>query len=464
MRPFRIHDRIVVPFVLMAVVVTVAAALVSLSLISNTLETRVESQLARGSAFVSRSQFALNPTILRLVKELVDADVVTYGPGGIPLATTVDASASPGLVRAIIANQPSPLTAPSENAYQLRSMTIEGVPHLVAYRRVPEQPGTVIAFVAETSQLARALRQARVRVLAAAGLSLGLFFLASHFVARRVSGPIERLLAMTNASAAGIPAARDPETGDDEVSRLAHAFNDMVDRLRTSQDALVRSEKLAVAGLLAARVAHDVRNPLSSIKMQTQLLRSRLKQDSENQALLGAVLHDVDQVESVVRGLLELARPGALKLETTRLNEVIDELLRHLDAQMAHRQIVVESRIDPDLPPVLLDVERFRQALLNLIVNAADAMTDGGRLRVSGVLAADGGSVVVDVCDNGKGIAPEVAGHLFDPFMSTKRDGIGLGLVNTKAIVEHHGGTIELSPLDDGGTRARITLPVPPPA
>jgi signal transduction histidine kinase len=460
---FRIRDRIVVPFVLIAVVATVAAALVSLSLISNTLEARAESQIARGSAFVSRSQFALSPSVLRLVREIVDADVVTFGPGAAaPVVTTVDATLKPGLVSAVIANEPRELAGAAADAYQLRRMTVDGAPHLVAYRRVAEQPGTVMAFVTETSDVALALRQARLRVLVVAGISLCLFFIVSEIVARRVSGPIERLLAATEASAGSGGSAREPAAGEDEVARLAQVFNDMDDRLRTSQDALVRSEKLAVTGLLAARVAHDVRNPLSSIKMQTQLLRSRLKHDAENQALLRAVLHDVDQVESVVRGLLELARPGELKLQKTVLSEVIDDLLRHVSAQMAHRHIAVEAKIEPGLPTVLLDAERFRQALLNLIANAADAMTDGGTLSVVAVRHQGGSAVVLDVCDDGTGIDPAVADHLFDPFMSTKRDGIGLGLVNTKAIVESHGGSIELSPRDGGGTRARITLPVPP--
>lgn len=462
MGTFRIRDRIVVPFVLIAVVATVAAALVSLSLISNTLEARVESQITRGSAFVSRSQFALSPSVLGLVKEIVDADVVTFGPGNAPVVTTVDATLNPGLVSAVIANEPPQLAGIPADGYELRAMTVDGAPHLVAYRRIAERPGTVMAFVAETSAVALALREARLRVLVVAGISLCLFFLVSEIVARRVSGPIERLLAATQASAGGVSPAYEPAAGEDEVARLARVFNDMVDRLRASQDALVRSEKLAVTGLLAARVAHDVRNPLSSIKMQTQLLRSRLRHDAENQALLRAVLHDIDQVESVVRGLLELARPGELKLRQTSLGEVIDDLLRHVSAQMAHRNIAVEAKLEPGLPAVLLDVERFRQALVNLIANAADAMTDGGTLRVVAVRSDDRSAVVLDVCDDGTGIDPAVADHLFDPFMSTKRDGIGLGLVNTKAIVESHGGSIELSPRAGGGTRARITLPVPP--
>src|SRR5207244_3905521 len=103
---------------------------------------------------------------------------------------------------------------------------------------------------------------------------------------------------------------RRARAGDDDIGRLAGAFNDMLDRLATSREALVRSEKLAVAGLLAARVAHDIRSPLSSIKMQTQLIAAQLPENADQLALADAVLEDIDQVEAIIRDLLELARPG----------------------------------------------------------------------------------------------------------------------------------------------------------
>ena len=234
----------------------------------------------------------------------------------------------------------------------------------------------------------------------------------------------------------------------------------MLDRVQRSREALVRSEKLALAGLLAARVAHDIRNPLSSIKMQTQLLQSKLRGHVEDEALLDAVRHDIDQVESVIRGLIELARPGELTLRPTGLNDSVRAVLQHLSPQLTYRKIVVDARLDSDLPPIALDAGRFTQALTNVLVNAAEAMPTGGTLAVSTSTAPDGSTVLVDVCDDGTGIDPAVADRLFDPFVSTKRDGVGLGLVNTKAIVESHGGRITLAARDQKGTRARISLPI----
>ena len=231
----------------------------------------------------------------------------------------------------------------------------------------------------------------------------------------------------------------------------------MLDRLEQSRAALVRSEKLALAGLFAARVAHDIRNPLSSIKMQTQLLRSKLAAGSDDHDSLTAVLRDIGQVESVVRDLMELANPGALSLQPGDLNAVVRDALGQLAAQFAYRKIRVSLRLAEALPPVPLDPPRLRQALLNVLVNGSEAMHTGGELEVSSGANDDG--VWIRICDDGVGIDPALAARVFDPFVSTKPEGVGLGLVNVKAVVEGHGGGIRLEPRPSRGTCAYLWLP-----
>jgi signal transduction histidine kinase len=274
-----------------------------------------------------------------------------------------------------------------------------------------------------------------------------------------VTAPLAALVGFAHGVSSGDTSRRAP-VGEDEVGRLGAAFNEMLDRVEQSQAALVRSEKLALAGLLAARVAHDIRNPLSSIKMQTQLLQARTRGDRESQAIATAALRDIDTVESVIRDLLEIARPGGLTPVATDLNTVVRELLKQLAPQLAHRKIVVDVRLDDSIPAIQLDADRFRQALLNVIVNAADAMPTGGTLGVASRRSPGGSTVELDVCDDGIGVDPAVLDRVFDPFVSTKRDGVGLGLVNSKAVVENHGGRIELAHRAPKGTRATIWLPV----
>jgi signal transduction histidine kinase len=278
----------------------------------------------------------------------------------------------------------------------------------------------------------------------------------SQVVARRVTAPLGRLVQFVRTAPA--QGAARAEVGDDEIGSLAEAFNTMLDRLDESRVALVRSEKLGLAGLFAARVAHDIRNPLSSIKMQTQLLRSNVAANTEDHETLGAVLHDVSQVESVVRDLMDLANPGALSLRPGDLNAVLREALAQLSAQLAYRKIRVELALADPLPSVAIDALRFRQALINVIVNGSEAMHTGGEFRVS--TGADGGAAWIRICDDGVGIDPALVERVFDPFVSTKPEGVGLGLVNVKSVVEGHGGGIRLEPRQPRGTCAFIWLPV----
>jgi signal transduction histidine kinase len=317
----------------------------------------------------------------------------------------------------------------------------------------------LVAVVADTSELLAATRAVTRTIVLTALLSVVAMVMVSQVVARRVTRPLSALVSFTREVAPGAAESRAP-IGDDEVGQLGVAFNDMLDRLEHSQTALVQSEKLALAGLLAARVAHDIRNPLSSIKMQTQLLRVRTRGDGESQAIAAAVLADIDTVESVIRDLIELARPGELNRKPTQLNHVVLDLLLHLAPQLSHRKIGVETRLDETLPPIPLDADRFKQALLNVIVNAADAMPNGGALSLLSRRSPDQSTVELDVCDDGVGVDPAIIGRAFDPFVSTKRDGVGLGLVNTKAVIDSHGGRITLTPRVPRGTCATIWLPI----
>jgi signal transduction histidine kinase len=413
----RLQQRIAIPFGLVALLATAVAALVAVSAISRTLHARVEQQVLNTSMVISQSDFALNAAILHSVKAITGADIVTYTSAGSIVATTVEPQdGSQTLIAAVIAPAVTRTVMSSGAAAPIVRTMDCGRPCLVAHRRLMTRPDTVVAVVADTSELSAATRQLAATVLLGAALSVAVMIVLSHVITRRVTAPID--------------------------------------------EALVRSEKLALAGLMAARVAHDIRNPLSSIKMQTQLVGARLRGDTETQTQVGAMLRDIQQVETVVKDLIELARPGQLNRRPTPLNDVVRDVLSQLAPQLTYRKIVVDVQLADGLPVVALDPDRFRQMLINVLGNAADAMTTGGTLRVITRQAAGGSTVVLDVCDDGIGIDAAIRDRVFDPFVSTKRDGVGLGLVNAKAVIESHGGTIELFSAEPKGTCARMTMPV----
>jgi len=412
----RLHHRIAIPFALLALLATSVAALVVVSAISRTLQTRVETQVLNTSAVVGQSDFALNAAILRSAKAITGADIVTFTTDGNIVATTVERGPAAQALFAAVTGPDAIRTgmAGGTSTGIVRRMDC-GKPCLVVYRRLTTRPDTLVAVVADTSEMAAATRQLVVTVLLGAAFSLLIMVVLGQLITRRVTAPID--------------------------------------------EALVRSEKLALAGLMAARVAHDIRNPLSSIKMQTQLVGARLRGDAETQAQVGAVLRDIQQVETVVKDLIELARPGQLRPRAMPLNDVVRDVLMQLAPQLTYRKIVVEADLAETLPMVNIDPDRFRQVLINIVGNAADAMTTGGTLRVSTRRDAGGSTVILNVCDDGVGIDPAIRDRVFDPFVSTKRDGVGLGLVNAKAVIESHGGTITLFDAEPKGTCARITMP-----
>lgn len=457
----RLRTRIIVPFLIVALVATSAAAIVAVTAISSRLRARVQERTDSMARVISRSDFALNSAILNTVKEITGADVLTLSGGGTILASTF-APTRQGMATAIAADEGLRAALASPGAEPIgRELSCGSVPCHVTFQRLSGRPDAVVAVVAELSEVTSATSAITRALALSVAIILAAVFLVSQLVTRRVTAPLDRLVTFTRTVSDAPETAARAQPGSDEVGRLGTAFNEMLDRLQHSREALVRSEKLGLAGLLAARVAHDVRNPLSSMKMETQLLQRRAT-GSEEQASLSAILHDIATVEAVVRDLLEVARPDQLRLEPADPNAVIAGQLDHLAPQLAHRRIQVTTALQHNPPQLTLDTQRFGQALLNVIVNACDAMPNGGTLEIA-TTHADG-RFSIEIRDDGTGVDPSVAERVFDPFVSTKRDGVGLGLVNARSVVESHGGTIRLDPRSPRGTIARIMLPTTAPA
>ena len=444
----RLHHRIVVPFAVVALVATSASAVLSMSVVSREFQDRIRSQILNTADVISVGGFAFNPGILRSVKAITGADVVAFDNSGTVVSSTVDPSAT-AFIEAVIAG------ARNDDFGVVRVMACEN-PCFVSYKRIADRPGTTLAVIVEAAESVSAIRAVSRSILFVSVASLVALVAVSQIVARRITSPIDKLVHFSQEVGAGT--SRRAREGDDDIGRLGRAFNQMLDRLDESKVAKVRNEKLALAGLFAARVAHDIRNPLASMKINTQMLEAELKRDAKHAALVNATLHDIIQVESVIRDLIELARPGELRLVPADINAVIRLVVRQLDARLTHRKVMTTLMLPDRLPQVMLDPERFSQVLTNVFVNAIDAMPSGGTLTIS--TRAQGQELVIEVDDDGVGIDPAMVTRVFDPFVSSKPEGVGLGLVNAKAVVEGHGGRIELMPRQPHGTRAKIVLPV----
>jgi two-component system, NtrC family, sensor kinase len=300
-----------------------------------------------------------------------------------------------------------------------------------------------------------------VLVLAAAD-GLLLLLVAALILRSAVLKPIQALEQAAQRVAAGNLEAKVETRGPGEIGQLADAFEAMTQSLRAGRESLIRSETLAGVGRLAAGVAHEVGNPLAAILGYADLLLGdtperpiapELRRD-----ILVRVRNETERIHRIIQELLDYARPPGDVAESVVVAKIVEGAVSLVKAQARLREIEVDVSLPAELPPVRATSGRLTQVLLNLLLNAADAMGGKGQIRVDA--RKDGGMVVVGVTDEGPGISPEARGKIFDLFYTTKDpgQGTGLGLSLSQTIVEGYGGTLRLVD-SERGARFEVRLP-----
>ena len=235
-------------------------------------------------------------------------------------------------------------------------------------------------------------------------------------------------------------------------------FRDMTE-IRRLEEEVARSRRLASLGSLAAGVAHEIRNPLSSIKGFATWFRERYRDNPEDRETAEVMIREVDRLNRVITQLLEFARPLTMDRVPTPLPAVIRHALKMVEGEARAKGIGVETDLPPEIGETLLDADRMTQVFLNLYLNAIAAMDAGGILRVS-LVRRDERTVRITVADTGIGIPKEDLPRVFDPYFTTRSSGTGLGLAIVHKIVEAHGGEVHLESKPGHGTTATILLPV----
>jgi signal transduction histidine kinase len=246
---------------------------------------------------------------------------------------------------------------------------------------------------------------------------------------------------------------------DQRLQQVVRQVEEVTQRLNKQQRELLHAQQLSALGQLAAGVAHEIRNPLTSINMLVEAaLRTRNPKPFTRSNL--EVIHgEVARLGQTVTGFLEFARPPALRRSVVDLRQVTTRAVELVRARAHQQRVTIESSMPDDPVSGNIDPDQLCTVLVNLLINALDAMPDGGRLEIS-LKVMPGAGACLRVRDDGPGIAPEIADRLFTPFASTKPTGTGLGLSICKRIVEEHSGTITSDRCPEGGACFTITLPV----
>lgn len=242
------------------------------------------------------------------------------------------------------------------------------------------------------------------------------------------------------------------------TTELAAAY----DKLQRTFDRLKKADRLAALGQLSAGIAHEIRNPLGSIKGSIEILEDEIPAASPKRDFIRIIKEETARLNDIVGAFLKFARPPKPAKQPVSVNDLVDSTLILLQKEARQSGVTVTKELDPALRPAYLDPDQIRQVLLNIILNAIQAMPDGGELAVRSASCDGGTGVAVEISDTGVGVDEADMDHIFDPFFTTKAQGSGLGLAISYQLVENHGGRIVASRNPERGMTFRVELPRTP--
>jgi signal transduction histidine kinase len=288
--------------------------------------------------------------------------------------------------------------------------------------------------------------------------------LVGHFVSQKIVRSLRAVEKLANSISRGTFKKIEGMRTNDEMGTVIAAVNSMSEELRDREEELVQSKKLASMGILTAGVAHEITNPLNNISMIAQTYTERYADlDEEDRvSLMARVEGETERIREIVKNLLDFSRSKEPTLSVRDPNVVAFKSVRLVQNMLDVSNIDTRLSLEEGLPRIYIDEHQIQQVLVNLLTNAAQSMSEGGKLVVSTAPCRDGACVQIAVSDTGKGILPEHLPHVFDPFFSTKGEegGTGLGLSVSYGIVKNHGGDIRVESKPGAGTTFTIELPV----
>lgn len=356
--------------------------------------------------------------------------------------------------------------APVKFSHHLSPLSLGGEKWFAFVRQQPEETYAPLYSLLLTVGL---IGFGLVVVLASLGFVMGRKIVSPILSLQQQADRLRRdMMAMSSATppepAEGLGTAVDIRTGD-EIEDLGYTFNEMrrtledsLYTIRRQHDELVRKEKLASVGQLLAALAHDLRNPLAVIRSSAQLICEEDQPEEIKREVTRYIIDEVDKLTHRINDFLRYARQKPPEPKPIAPEALLQSALWQWKAHGGHERIKVSVHIDPGIPDLYLDPEQVKEALVNLLVNAREAMPDGGTLTVTARRDEDH-RIALEVADTGCGMSAAHLKRIFEPFFTTKDYGTGLGLTNVKRLIEHNGGSIEVESKQGKGSRFTLRFP-----
>ena len=450
------YKRFIIFFSLLIIFISIYFAYTSITFTSRIIDALETRQVARLAQFLLQKGNLLDEDVLSRLRNMMGGEVFIYRVDGLLLAGTMK-DCPPQLNH-----------IPKDLLVQIQ----RGKP-IVKKLRLHKHIYRLVLFFTRLSPeiscifglLLPAQFEVKIKKELAFGLSYtafsGLVFMliVTWYLCKWITTPLEELVKTTRLLAKGNLAVKAPEKGPPEVKELARALNEMSRRLQEYQQRLVESERLATAAQLAASLAHEIKNPLTSLRLAAELLCELLSDQPELAARAELIMRESKRLENILQRMLERTRKISLKQVPCDLNEVVKEVTATASLQLENRKQKLKLDLAEPPPKTKGDPDRLKQVLWNLLNNASEASGEGGEIVIRTLNKPEEGLVALEVEDSGPGVPEEDLKKLYKPFYTTKKDGTGLGLAITRQIILLHGGQLSFANRPEGGLRVTVLLP-----
>lgn len=290
---------------------------------------------------------------------------------------------------------------------------------------------------------------------------LGLSAAVGMFLQRFVSKPVKKLADGTRKIASGNWNHTIDVLRKDELGQLSQSFNEMTKKLRETHDQLLQSQRLALLGRIAAGVAHEINNPMTTILLRSSFMLDDMPKNNPYIEDIEIIAKEMIRCRGIVNSLLDFARQSRAIKKECQVEQILENALSIVDHQASINNITISKIIEPNLPTIMVDSNQIQQVFINILMNAVEVMTEGGLITIDLNRDADKKYINIRFVDTGPGIPKENLAHIFDPFFSTKEEkGTGLGLAIVWGIIQKHNGTINVKSEEGKGAEFTIKLPI----
>ena len=451
--------RFIFYFFLLILFISIYFAYTSVTFTTKVLDSIAAQEATRLVAMALEEGNVLDERVLNRLRKLLGGEVFVYSKSGALLASTYKGSLPEDLKQLT----PEDLEALKQGPV-VKKVSLGGQIYrqVLFEARISKEISCYFGLLLPTTFEQRVKRELTVGLVYTAFCGLVFMVVVSWFLSRSVTKPLEELAAVVRKMGGGSFPGKVPVKGPPEVRALAQAFNEMTERLQEYQQRLIESERMATAAQLAASMAHEIKNPLTSLRLAAELLCTLLADQPELAKRAEVILREATRLENIVQNMLKRTRRLDLHLQETDLNKLAQEVVESASYQIKARGQMVSLELAENPVVAWADPEKIKQVIWNLLNNASEVTPKGGLIKIR-TEEVDDDRVAVIIEDSGPGVPEDRLKELFKPFYTTKPEGTGLGLAISRQIILLHGGELILENREEGGARAKVILPRPRP-